>query len=494
MLTFLAILPYIIFLWLLFVRKSTLLKTSLWTLAAATILVLANWQIDFGYLAISYGKGFFVALDILIIVFGAIFFLEIMRDLKIIANISGCLENISKDYRVQVILLAWMLENFLEGTAGFGAPSTVVAPLLVGLGLTPLHAVVISLLGNSTSVVFGAAGTPIRIGFAGLDWAGVPTLAAAINMVGLFIPLLMLWFLTMTRKNGGRDFREAVPFALWAGVAFVVPSLLTVFLGQEFPSILGAIIGLILLLITIKLGIFMPKTVRTFKDEIIPPVTIPLIRAITPYALLVIFLIGGKFWLGSWSIPIPLGIQHNFGLYNPGFAFVASGLIVAALWRNNEKIIKVAARIAGSKSLEPFFIIAIMSIIVQLLINSGHNVVNLPSAIDLIADVFTTSLLPIWAPFLGAFGSFITGSATVANIMFGKILFDAATAMSLETAKILALCLVGGAAGNMIALADVITAETVVGLKNRERTLIWFLIIPCLLYILLSGLIGWVMG
>jgi lactate permease len=457
-----------------------------------TIVVLLYWQIDLNYLAISYGKGFFIALDILLIIFGAIFFLEIMRDLKIIANISGYLENISKDYRVQVILLAWFLENFLEGTAGFGAPSTVVAPLLVGLGLTPLNAVIIGLLGNSTSVVFGAAGTPIRVGFAGLDWANVPALAATINLIGFIIPVFMLWFLTLGRKNGRRDFWEAVPFAIFSGVAFVVPALLTVFLGQEFPSILGAIIGLVIVIVAIKLGIFTPKTVRTYRNENILPITLPLMRAITPYALLVLFLIVGKFLLGSWSIPIPLGIGHSFNLYNPGFAFVLSGVIAALLWRNDEKITKVAAKIAWSKSLEPFFIIAIMSVIVQLLINSGYNAFHIPSAINMIANIFTTNLLPIWAPLLGAFGSFVTGSATIANIMFGKILFDAAQALNMNTAYILALCLVGGAAGNMVALADMLTAETVIGLKHQERTIIKNLIWPCMIYILLAGLIGWI--
>lgn len=82
-----------------------------------------------------------------------------------------------------------VLENFLEGTAGFGTPSTVVAPLLIGLGLPPLQAVVITLLGNSASVVFGAAGTPIRVGFAGLDTAAVPCLIYVLlaGVIGLLI-------------------------------------------------------------------------------------------------------------------------------------------------------------------------------------------------------------------------------------------------------------------------------------------------------------------
>ena len=66
------------------------------------------------------------------------FFLEVTKGLKIIESISYHLETFSKDLRVQVIMLAWLFEAFLEGTAGFGVPAAVVAPLLIGLGIKPI--------------------------------------------------------------------------------------------------------------------------------------------------------------------------------------------------------------------------------------------------------------------------------------------------------------------------------------------------------------------
>lgn len=487
---FLSFLPFIAFLYFLLWRKYSLLKTSLLSLLLITALAWFYWRMTPDYLFGSYIKGFLVALDIFFVVCGAIFFLEILRDLKIIDNISSYLEHFSKDYRVQVILLAWFLENFLEGTAGFGAPSTVVGPLLVGLGLPPIQAVVIGLLGNSSSVIFGAAGTPIRIGYAGLDIAQVPLYTAAINCIGLIVPVFMLWFLTLTRQNGRRDFWEALPFAIWAGVAFVVPSLLTVGLGQEFPSILGAIIGFIIIFGSAKIGLFMPRTIRTMRDEKIPPRTIPLLHALFPYFLLITLLIVGKFAIGNLGIQIPSLIKHTISYYNPGFAFIIAGFVTALLWRKRNSATFRYLRLAAGKSVEPFLVIVIMSAIVQIMIYSHQNTSGLPSFIVLMAQTFQNSWLPFWAPLLGAFGSFITGSATVSNIMFGALLSDAAQALGMSIGLILSLGLVGGAAGNMIALADVLTAETVVGIKHQERILIKLLIFPCLLYVLLAGLIG----
>src|SRR3989344_4764145 len=180
----LSISPFILFLILLLWKKMLLIKVSLITLVVVTTLALFYWKIFPFLLFNSYIKGLFISLDIFVIIFGAILFFETLKRLKIIDNITYHLKGLSEDYRVQIIILAWFLGNFIEGTAGFGTPVMVVAPLLVGLGLSPLRALIISLIGNSTAGVFGAAGVPIRVGFAGLDVVSVPFQSAATNCIG----------------------------------------------------------------------------------------------------------------------------------------------------------------------------------------------------------------------------------------------------------------------------------------------------------------------
>ena len=110
--------------------------------------------------------------------------------------------------------------------------------------------------------------------------------------------------------------------------------------------------------------------------------------------------------------------------------------------------------------------------------------------IDFMAVHVRNVMLPFWAPIVGAFGSFLTGSATVSNLMFGNFLAVSARDLGLSVDKILALALVGASAGNMIALADIIVAEAAIGLKNMERKVLGGVIIPCLIYIILVGIIG----
>lgn len=488
--TALVAIPFVLFIILLFWAKMKLIWVSLISLIFTAFAAAFYWKMHPNFLVGSLEKGFFVALDIFFIIFGAIFFLEILKKAQVIENIGYYLESISGDLRVQVILLAWFFENFLEGTAGFGTPATVVAPLLVGLGVTPLNAVIISLLGNSSAGVFGAAGTPIKIGFGDLAGAGLPFKASVINLVGILIPVFILLFLNKSKGGGKKGFFAALPFAVWSGIAFLVPSVLLVPLGQEFPSILGSVSGLFLVLLTIKIGLFVPKADPLFVSKTRHEADLPLKKVVFPYIFLIILLLAGKFALGQIGFSIPIVIKHTFTFFNPGFAFIAAGVIAAAVFKIPIKTLFKSSGLSFNKAIGPFLVIAFMSSMAQIMVHSGQNSTGAVSMINILASSVKNAFLPLWAPFIGALGSFLTGSITVSNLMFGNFLATAAKDLNFNVDNILALALVGGAIGNMIALADILVAETVVGLKHKERDVIKVVIWPCLILVTLVGLIG----
>jgi len=487
---FLSIIPLALFVILIFFGKSKLLWASLISLLTTIVLVVLVWQMKLNFIGASFLKGTFIATDILLIIFGALFFLETLRRTKIIESLCLYLEKISPDYRIQVILLAWFLENLLEGTAGFGTPSTVVAPLLIGIGLSPISAVSVALLGNSASGIFGAAGTPIRVGFAGLNIANVPLYAALINMVGFLVPVFILWMITFKQIDRKKHFLEALPFAIFSGIAFVVPSVFLVFLGPEFPSIIGSVIGFLIVFLAIKLKIFMPRNIRVLKQEHLKVEKIHILKVFSPYLLLIILLIIGKLFLNNVGITLNFGIKHTFNIFSPGIVFILATIPTIFLFRKNHKFDPKIIKESAKKAIEPFLIIATISIMVQLMINSGQNISGYASFLQIIANNFKTALLPFIAPIIGAFGSFLTGSITVSNIMFGSIIQSTSIAIGFNAAIILSLEMVGAAAGNMIALADILPALTVVGLKGEERQVIKNVIIPCAIYIILVGLLG----
>jgi lactate permease len=102
------------------------------------------------------------------------------------------------------------------------------------------------------------------------------------------------------------------------------------------------------------------------------------------------------------------------------------------------------------------------------------------------------SAWPIFAPFIGGLGAAVAGSNTVSNMMFALFQFEMGQRMLVDPTWIVALQAVGGAAGNMICVHNVVAASAVVGLLGREGVVIRMTLLPFVYYALLPGAIGYV--
>jgi len=487
---FFALLPIFVFIVLVIFTKINLTKISLIFFGLTLILSLLVWQI-YPHIAIaSTFKGALIAVDIFLIVFGALLFLKIIEGRQILDQIRLYLEKISPDYRIQTILIAWFFESFIEGVTGFGTPITIAAPILVSLGLSPITAVAIALLGNSTAVAFGAAGTPIRVGFTGLNINGVPFYSALFNLIGFIIPLFMLWLATRHQSDAKNDFLDAIPFAVFSGFCVVVPSFLVVFLGQEFPSIIGPIIGLVLVILAIKFKLFLPSVTKTLRPATAPTKLLPLRTTLFPYTLLIALLIFAKFLFGNLGFSFNFGLSHTFALFNPGLIFIITAIIIGFTWHIKPKDFFVSSLNSFKTSMTSFLVIALISGVTQLMIHSHQNYSQLPSFLEIIASRFQTKFLPFITPLIGGFGSFMNGSGTISNLMFGSILHTVSSNLNFNQAIILSLQNTGSAAGNIISIADVLPALTILDLSSKTVSVLKMVIIPCLVYLFLLGIIG----
>src|SRR5690625_340623 len=248
------------------------------------------WDLSVLHIIASTIEGLFITFDILYIIFGAILLLNLLTYSGGISVIRQSFADISPDRRVQVVIIAWLFGSFLEGAAGFGAPAAIVAPLLLALGYPALAAVMLGLMVQSTAVTFGAVGTPMLIGVqTGLASVEFSAQLTAVNLsmmdyllivtsqvsilhaiVGTLMPTLMV--LMMTRFFGkNRSWREGlsvIPFALFGGLAFTVPYALTgLLLGPELPSLVGALVGLPIVILAARRGFLLPDDTWDFEPE-----------------------------------------------------------------------------------------------------------------------------------------------------------------------------------------------------------------------------------
>jgi lactate permease len=493
--TLLALSPLVLIVLLLLAFRRPLFLAAPITLLYTLLLVRFVWREDVVFMLGASAKGVYTAIDILLIIFGAVFFLQFLKRTGLIESLESYLCSLSPDHRIQTILLAWFFLSFIEGMSGFGTPMAIVAPLLVALGFPAMLAVTLALIGVGTSVAFGAVGTPIRVGLAGqgLPVHAVPFYAALINMiVGAFIPLILLIVLVHYSGRGRSGaIREMVPFALWAGVCLTVPYFLASFLGQEFPSLLGSLVGMGIIMLTLKAGFLVPKATWRITDVEYTQEALGITRTILPYIFFIALLLAGKLLFDySTVVTVAPGVTQKISFFNPFIAFTLSVLLYALGYGIPWSTVRESAVSATKLLWKPTIVIFCISTFVQLMIFSSQNTSGLPGMLVLMTGWLITPLLPLIAPFIGMLGAFISGSATVSNLLFGNFQYKAATALGIDPQPILALQTVGGGVGNTVSLTDIVAVEATVGLHNEERSILKAVIIPVLCYLTLAGIIG----
>src|SRR6056297_413965 len=259
---------------------------------SAAVGAVAVWGLPVGYVTALTLHGFITAISVLIIVFGAILIMFTLQHSGGMETIQYGMQQISDDKRVQAIIIGYMFTAFVEGAAGFGTPAALAAPLLISLGFPPLAAAVICLVFNSFPVTFGAVGTPVVLGLKYLKQpvenavaSGIPglnfTSMDSFNMVigqwatlmhGLMIFILPIFMLGFITRFFGPNRRWADGFGAWkfcvfASVAFIVPYLAFAwFVGPEFPSLIGGLIGLGVIIVGAKKGFALPSDHFDFGD------------------------------------------------------------------------------------------------------------------------------------------------------------------------------------------------------------------------------------
>lgn len=124
-----------------------------------TALVIAGLRFGAGgqLLTLAFGKSLLLSAYVLYIIWMALLFFQVVNEAGVIAAIGAGLPALTADRGLQVLLIGWAFGSFLQGVAGYGVPTAIVAPLLVGLGFAPVAAVVIAGTGHAWKVIVGCS-------------------------------------------------------------------------------------------------------------------------------------------------------------------------------------------------------------------------------------------------------------------------------------------------------------------------------------------------
>tara|TARA_B100000989_G_scaffold298350_1_gene287220 strand:- start:496 stop:2184 length:1689 start_codon:yes stop_codon:yes gene_type:complete len=504
------------------------------------------WGVSFIRISASILQGLVLSVGILWIIFGALLLLNTLKYSGAIITIKKGFSNISSDRRIQVILIAWLFGCFIEGASGFGTPAAVAAPLMVAVGFPALAAVTFGMMIQSTPVSFGAVGTPLIVGvqgglnkieiteklnMIGFEWdyyfSIIVTEVAIIHSIcGTFMPLLLV--MVMTRFFGkNKSWSEGIsifPFAVFSALSFTIPYVLSgIFLGPEFPSLLGGLVGLAIVTTAIKLNFLIPKDTWDFPDSAQwssdwtgnikkefnnnAKKKISNFYAWLPYLILAFILILTRTYepithylksinLKFLKILNEEGINASFEiLYLPGGILVFTSILTFLIHKMNSIQISNALKDSSKTILGAGFVLIFTVPLVRIMINSGINDLNI-SSMPIAMARGTSELMghfyPLFAPAIGAIGAFLAGSNTVSNLMLSQFQYETANLLGLSGALMVAAQSVGAAAGNMIAIHNIVAASATVGLIGKEGSTLRITIIPTFYYLLVSGIIIYV--
>jgi len=512
---------------------------------AAVVVAVAAWRMSATRILAASIQGLFLTFDLLFIIFGALLLLHTLEQSGGVAALRRSFHGISDDRRVQVVIVAWLFGSFIEGAAGFGTPAAIAAPLMVALGFPAACAVMLGMMVQSTAVTFGAVGTPVLVGVQGglggeaftADLAaagiGMMTYLRAVTAKAVLLHatagvLMPTWMVVMmTRFYGERrswaEGLRVLPFTLFGGLAFVVPYVLFgTFLGPEFPSLLGAPVGLVIVVTAARHGLFVPRETWSFperrswspewvsglEEEMaeVPEarhITTPLAWA--PYLLVGVLLVLTRLpslpvgaWLRapaiSWNDILGAGISASTTpLYLPGFILIVVVAITAWMHRMPTpqvlEAVQSSARVLVGAGIVLVFTVPMVRVYINSDVN-GAEMLSMPIAMAEWVAGNVGRMWPFFAGATGALGAFIAGSNTVSNLMFSAFQYGVATRLGMSTVMIVALQAVGAAAGNMIAIHNVVAASATVGLLGREGATLRRTILPTVYYLAVIGLLG----
>jgi lactate permease len=510
------------------------------------VIALLVWQMDPTAIAASAIQGLLVALTLLYIVFGALLLLETLTKSGAMATIRAGFTSISPDRRVQAIIVGFLFGSFIEGASGFGTPAAVVAPLMLALGFPAMAAVMVGLIIQSTPVSFGAVGTPILVGVSGgLSGAGpvedrvaelgtdFPGFLERIGLqvalmhatIGTLIPLILACMLTgfFGERRRFADGLAVAPFALFAAFSMTIPYVIVAaVLGPEFPSLLGGLIGLSIVMFAASRGFLVPKKVWDFpprsrwarhwmgtldvgEDEVAGR-KMSIWLAWTPYLVVAVLLVLSRtidplteFLTTGWRVYTAENILGVEGisqalqfLYLPGFLFILTCLVTYGLHRMRGPQIAESWKVAGSQLAGAAVALLFALPLVRVFINSGEDynesgLASMPLTLAEGAAAIAGGAWPAFAPWIGALGAFVAGSNTVSNLMFSLFQFSTAEQIGVRPETVVATQAVGGAAGNMITVHNIVAASATVGLVGREGDLIRKTVLPTIYYCLFAG-------
>lgn len=432
---------------------------------------------------------------IIYVIVSAVFIYNISKESGGMDTIMSMLTSLTKDMRVLVLLLAWGLGGFLEAVAGFGTAVAIPASILVMLGMEPIKAAIVCLIANTAPTAFGAVGLPVTT-LAKVTGLDVMQLSYFVS-IQLFVLIMLIPFVLVyiTDGRGMRAFKGdgVLPATLLAGLTFAVPQLfITKSMGPELPSIVGSLVCLLSLVIMTK----MQKN-NVEKTEIATISNSTKIKAWLPFIFVFFLIIFSSSLFPSINNTLA-SIKTSFHIYNG-----PNAKPIDIDWLSSPGTLIFLSSFLGG-AIQGLSFGRMFGILLDTIKQLGKTIITVCSIVGLskvmgysgMIDTIAVTLVgitgpfyPVISPIIGVLGTFITGSDTSSNVLFGDLQVQAANTLKINPYWLAAANMAGATAGKMISPQSIAIATGATGLDGEEGVILKKAMFYCLLYTIILCLV-----
>jgi len=458
------------------------------------------------------------------IVLNVIFLYRLTVATGAFGTLSQAIGGVTRDRRLQLLLIAFSFGAFFEGASGFGTPVAVTGAILIGLGFSPLAASGLSLIANTAPVAYGALGTPIAglASVTGLD----PYLLGA--MVGrqlpffsLIVPFWLIWAFA-----GFRGMLQIWPAILVCGLSFAIPQfLISNFINPWIVDVGASLISMACLIGFLRIwsprDLWLSPALRSRDDSAatMPPLpasktevptSAAVLRSLLPWIIVcVVLLVWGTGWFKSVVNPIFTWNYAVEGLHNAVqkvppvvakptregavfaftyLSFTGSGMLIAAIISGfvmGFSPVKLVAEYGRTIKVCAYSLITIAA---MLAIGTLTRYSGIDATLGL-AFAGAGILYPFFGTLLGWLGVALTGSDTASNVLFGGLQKITSEQLGLSPILMSAANSSGGVMGKMIDAQSIVVASTATNWFGHEGSILRFVFFHSIALACLVGIL-----
>lgn len=498
---FSAALPIIVLLVLMVKYQWGAVEAAPIGLFVSMLVGLVLYKADIPLLAMESAKGIWSAFTVLIVVWPAILIFEVASEAKAFKVFRVSMQKFIPNELLQVIILSWVFTSFLQGITGFGVSVAVGAPLLVGIGMSPLWAVIIPLIGHAWGNTFGT----LAVAWDALVLQTNLTADASLLLSTALWAAVFIWiwnFITGIAicwfYGGAKALKKGLPAVLVITLIHGGGQLVLSQVNQTLACFVPACIALVVSILlgrtkmyseewSIKDSPIMKRASATAEEEDYPK-DMTMHQAFLPYYVLtaitlIVLLIKpiksflGQFTLGFAFPEMATGYGYvnaavaKFSPFAPfthaGMFLIVSSVIGFIFFRRHNWIAEHRAMAVFNRSVEktvPSAIAVIGFLLMSRVMGSTGQTVVLAEGVAAVLGKGYALLAPV----VGMLGAFMTSSNMASNILFGEFQLRTAELLNLSTAAILGAQTAGGAIGNTICPGNIILGTTTAGILGEE--------------------------